>query len=91
MMLSKAWAAQVVKHLTSTPERRRLTEAAVSHVRREMNMTPNLFGLTVTYAVDLLPEMRGDEPAEAEGSGDTPEDYADFLIEEWELFGPAGE
>ena len=35
--------------------------------------------------------MRGDEPAEAEGSGDTPEDYADFLIEEWELFGPAGE
>ncbi len=41
--------------------------------------------------VHSLAELRGDEPQDAYHEGDTPREYAEFLIAEWKLFGPEGE
>lgn len=39
----------------------------------------------------LLQWLRGDEPLEMYNFGDSPEAYAQFLVDEWRIFGPEGE
>jgi hypothetical protein len=39
----------------------------------------------------FLDWMRGDEPHDVFESGNTASQYAEFLLDEWALFGPAGE
>lgn len=42
-------------------------------------------------AFEALEWLRGDEPQDAFDAGESPEDYADHLTTEWDLYGPEGE
>lgn len=80
----KTWSERVVKHLRGG-ENEKLFQEAIDSVQEEYSSP----GPTVPY--ELLAWMRGDEPEEAFENGDSPEEYADFLVAEWDLYGPRGE
>lgn len=80
----KDWSKQVVDRLRSG-ENAKLFQEAIDCVQEEYDS----LGPTEPYA--LLEWMRGDEPEEACENGDSPEEYADFLVAEWDLYGPQGE
>lgn len=79
----EGWAEQVVARLRA--ENGKLFQEAIDAVQEEYDSKAP----TVPY--EILEWMRGDEPEEAFENGDSPEEYADFLVAEWDLYGPRGE
>jgi hypothetical protein len=61
-------------------------QKAIDYVRNETGEVPPL-----SHAPLLLEWLRGDEPRDCCDNGDTPSEYAKFLLEEYTLFGPEGE
>lgn len=80
----KNWAEQVVNRLRAG-EKSKLFQEAIDCVQEEYD-SPG-----PTAPRELLEWMRGDEPEEAFENGDSFEEYADFLVAEWDLYGPRGE
>lgn len=78
-----SWAEQVIEILKSKDPS--LFEQAIEAMQEEYDSKGPASGLP------LLEWLRGDEPEDCFECGDTEEEYADFLLEEWRLFGPAGE
>lgn len=79
----ESWSTQVVASLRKD-EGADLFQESIELVQQEQGPAPEL-------AWELLPWLRGDEPREAFEGGDSPKDYADFLLAEWDLYGPEGE
>lgn len=78
------WAGQVIAALR-TPERNQLFQEAIDLCHDESGEDTPEDGLA------LLEWMRGDEPQDCFDNDESAQEYADFLYEEWELFGPQGE
>jgi len=57
--------------------------------REAINVKLSTTGQFAPFAEGLFLEwLRGDEPGEVEASGTAPEEYASFLMTEWDLYGP---
>ena len=80
-----AWCIHVVEAIEAEDEE--MFKAAIKSCEEESDVP--LPEPRTSQAV--LEWMRGDEPQDAFDGGDSAQDYADFLLEEWELFGPQGE
>jgi hypothetical protein len=79
------WHHQVIQHLIETDDE--LFKLAIKACENESETrAPN-----INEAVAFLKWMRCDEPADTLACGETAKAYADFLIQEWKLFGPGGE
>ena len=79
------WHRQVIQQLLETDDV--LFRQAIKACEEESETKAPLF----TNPAAFLEWMRGDEPADARENGDTAKEYADFLVQEWKLFGPQGE
>lgn len=77
------WAEKVVIYLRN--KNASLFQEAIDCVQEEYD-SPG-----PTAPAEQLAWMRGDEPEEACDNGDSAEEYADFLLAEWDLYGPRGE
>lgn len=77
------WCVQVITHLQE--KNNALFQEAIKSVQE------NYDSPAPSVPCKQLEWMRGDEPFEAQENGDTPEQYASFLLNEWEVFGPEGE
>jgi hypothetical protein len=84
-MATTPWHRQVVQRLLETDDK--LFREAIKACEEESDSKAPLF----TDPKAFLEWMRGDEPEDARDNGETSKDYADFLLEEWRLFGPQGE
>lgn len=82
-----SWASQVVEILKS--KNPSLFEEAIEAAEEEYD--DRLDEVEKRDALTLLEWLRGDEPEDCFEASDSEEEYADFLIEEWKLFGPLGE
>lgn len=82
--MNKSWSEAVVEACRADEERSELFAEAC-----KINAEDN--GPTPSDASALLEWLRGDEPVDAEEGGDTAQDYADFLLTEYDLYGPEGE
>ncbi len=77
------WALQVVRALEAGNK---------SDYHEALNSCSNETGEKPPAAAgESLSWMRGDEPQEAFDHGDPAQEYADFLLCEWDLYGPEGE
>jgi len=83
--MATTWHQKVIQHLLATDDR--LFRQAIKCCEEESEtkapqwINPKAF----------LEWMRGDEPEDARDNGDSAKAYADFLLEEWRLYGPQGE
>ncbi len=83
----ETWCATVVDCMRAD-ERADLFREAVAYAEEEDNriLLPGITGR------ELLEFLRSDEPKDAFDNGyEQPDKYANFLLTEWDLFGPRGE
>lgn len=84
------WCAIVVRHLSKVDDA--LFKKAVEANEKESGRrAPHL---STSTSPSYLRWLRGDEPRgsyDEDPSSSSAREYAEFLIEEWRLFGPEGE
>lgn len=82
----ESWAMQVITCINADSERCSLYDDALAHAARETGEP-----VPATSSASVLEWLRQDEPQDAFEAGDKAEDYAGFLLTEWDLYGPEGE
>lgn len=86
------WLRIVLQNLSDTSgQPLPLFQASIEHPDNPMKFED--FKVDIVASFD---KFRGDEPLDAflgnkEARPELPEEYAKFLMDEWELFGPGGE
>lgn len=87
MPLTNEWAAEVIKCIVKDHERSHFFDEALHYTAGETGeKIPSL-----KNADFVLAWLRGDEPRDAQEGLATPAHYADFLLTEWDMYGPQGE
>jgi hypothetical protein len=84
MALTPEWARQVVQALRAD-DRHDLFEDALACTSAD-----NDGEVPPADPARLLEWLRFDEPGEVEDSNESPENYAGFLLTEWDLYGVSG-
>lgn len=80
------WAVQVITCINADTERCDLYDEALAYTYKETGEA-----VPTASSAAVLDWLRQDEAQDAFDSGDSPEDYAGFLLTEWDLYGPEGE